>query len=233
MVSVPALILYNKDVAINFAIKGFKVLCVVDSETLNGGDIDYMNMPNFIHASVLLPPYESVAAELDHRYDEARFIYQNHLSSKECMDYLSLVALAIMKGIPIGVYFGPMEDIEGMMFPRFFFEFMYNIFGISFRGDGVDYGQLREEYIPINAEYFLLNSMIDIAGYYELMPNDMDLTPKAIYYLDNLLRPCIPFKKDQDITIADLNNFFKGMIKDCRKVGKYLICPLVRPVDAV
>ena len=233
MVPVPALILYSKEVAVTFAIRGYKVLSIMDSETLNGGDQDYTNMPNFIHASVLLPPYESIAAELDHRYEEAKFIYHNHLSSKECMDYLSLIALAIMKGIPIGVYFGPMEDIDGMVFPRFFFEFMYNIFGISFRGDGIDYGTLREEYIPINAEYFLLNDMIDIAGYYDLMPTGMDLTPKAIQYLDRILRPCIPFKREQDITIGDLNEYFKDLIKRCREAGKYLVSPFVRPVNVI
>ena len=229
MILVPAVILYRKEAAINFAFRGFRVVSIMDSETICGGDMDYNNVPNFMNASVLMPPYESISRELDQRYDDARFIYHNHLSMKECMDYIGLIALAIMKNIPIGIYFGPIEDIEGMMYPKFFFEFMYNIFGINFHGNG-EYGQLREEYIPINLEYFLLNGFIDIPSYYEMMPNDQDLTPGAITYLDSILRPCL-FKRE--ITMTDLNEYFKEQIRLCRKAGKYLVSPFVRPVDVI
>lgn len=230
MVKVPALIIYQKEAAIRFALGGYKVLSIMDSETICGGDVDYNNIPNFMNASILMPPYEAIACELDQNYDEARFHYHNHLASNECMSYISLVVLAIMKGIPIGVFFGPQEEIEGMVYPRFFFEFVYNIFGITFRGDGVDYGTMREEYIPINCEYFLLHQMIDIPGYYDMMPSGVDLTPNAIMYLDGLLRPCL-FKKE--FTMEDLNNYFKDLIAKSRAAGKYLRSPFVRPVNAI
>ena len=227
MYELPAFIMPDHHTALNFALSGYKVISLIDEEVVSDA-LD--NVPNVSHASILLPQYEAIALELDGRYDEARFMYHNWLSSKECMEYLNLMALGLMQGISIGVFFGNPEDIDGMAFPRFFLEYFYNIFGIIFsNNNGATYGSIRPEFISINLGRFLLQGLVDIPLYYSMMPDNMDLTPEAIMYLNSVLRP--PLKREA--SEMEYNEYFKNLIKKSRKAGRYLRDPIVRPENGL
>ena len=81
MVFAPAVVTQDKNLAIQYAMSGNKVV-IVDE-----GDPTFDNIPNTMNASVLLPNYESVAMELDGNQMGAHNAYMEWLNTKE--SYLS------------------------------------------------------------------------------------------------------------------------------------------------
>lgn len=213
----PAYVTNDKSVAYNYALSGNKIV-IIDED-----DKDFAGVPNTMNASILLPPYEAVARELDNDYDGAKYLYETWLCKKECMEYIELIVFALMKGIPITLYFGP--DSNEMRFPTNLLEFFFKMAGVCFANvnNPNTSGYMTKAYIPINLGNMLLNGVIDIPTFYEMMPDDADLIPDAISYLASTLRPLM----NPGSTLRDYNEYFKNLIKLSRKHGKYLHNPIL------
>lgn len=214
MLQVPAMVLDTEESVYNFAINGGKVVFITEDKHPN-----LMGLPNCLAATVLLPPYEATAFELDGNFMQARAIYEQWLMNKECMDFINLIALSIMQNIPIGLYFG--SEFNDMCYPKMLLEFFIKATGIQF-GYGLSSGIMDEQFIPINLGNFLNIELIDIPMYFKMMP-EVDITPNALAYLTNILKP--PVKPGT--TLVELNEYFKSLIKESHTAGKYLYSPII------
>lgn len=216
MIWIPAYVTNDKNTAYSYALNGNKIV-VIDED-----DRDFAGVPNTMNASILLPPYEVAARELDADYEGAKFFYEQWLCTKECMDYIHLITFALMKGIPITLYFGP--DSSNMKFPGNLLEFIYKTVGVSFAPvNSNSSGYMMKMYIPINLGNMLLNGIIDIPTFYQMMPEHADIIPDAISYLASTLRPIMK----PGSTIQDYNEYFKDSIIKSKRYGKYMHNPII------
>lgn len=215
MIQVPATVLSTPMEVYNFAVNNNgKVIFVTEDE-----EPSLQGLPNRLEASILLPPYESIAAELDGNYQQAELLYGQWLYTKECMDYINLITLAIMEGIPTALYFGP--QFEEMKFPFSLIKFFQINTGIAFGYDMVC-GMMDEQFIPINLSNFLVTEIINIPTFFSMMPVGYDILPAAISYLAESLRP--PLKPGS--SLVQMNEYFKDIIAQIHKYGKYLHNPI-------
>lgn len=215
MIQVPAFLIDNPMAVFNFSISNGKVVFITEDR-----DPNLINLPNRLDASVLLPPYEATAAELDGNLNLAEQYYAQWLSTKECMDYINLIALALMKNIPVAVYFGP--ELQEMRYPTLFMNYFIRTTGINF-GYGNQPGVMDEQFIPINLANFLSMDLIDVPEYFAMMPVGCDLPPAIIPILNYILRPMMK----PSSTIQEYNEYYKDLIKQIHESGKYLYCPIV------
>lgn len=221
MVFAPAVVTQDKNLAIQYAMSGNKVV-IVDE-----GDSTFDNVPNTMNASVLLPNYESVAMELDGNQMGAHNAYMEWLNTKECMDYMCLISLAIYRGVPIMLYFGQ-ESKEMNFMNELLFVFLSS-FGIKFGYVSADSGYANmngsiEETIMVEAfGALLIRGIIDIPTYFNMMPVWANVNPTVIGFLNGALNPFV----GANPTVEDYNAYYKRLIQQCKEVGTYLTNPII------
>jgi hypothetical protein len=215
MRQVQAMLLSSPMEVYNFTINnGGKAVFVTEDD-----EPSIRSLPNKLEASILLPPYEAIAAELDGDYATAETLYVQWLYTKECKDYINLITFAIMQGIPVGLYFG--HQIQEMRYPSVLMRFFQAYMGVTF-GNGMTLGVYDDQFTPINLGEFLLNFIIKIPDFFALMPVDCDIPPMVISYLTEALQP--PMRPGA--TLGELNEYFKGLIRQSHQCGRYVYNPI-------
>lgn len=92
------------------------------------------NYQKFIHdtnasvATVLLPPYEAIAFELEGNTQEFESQYYNYLDSKEPTEFISIILKALIDGKNILLFLTKSES--QLNYINCFMKYMYNRFGI-------------------------------------------------------------------------------------------------------
>ena len=71
-----------------------------------------------------------MSLELDGKYAEADYHYENWLCGQEPMSFIYLIALAVLKGIPIALYFD--EDTAQMRYVITLLNFIGKVTGLTF-----------------------------------------------------------------------------------------------------
>lgn len=108
------------DMANASALNGSKVLFVGE---LNRQIPDY-----FIAASVLLPPYESVSAEIDGNIDAANYIYEQYLDTSEpCFGMFATILVALYNGVNIVLYIDGGHDLSYINVLLKYFDVRYGL----------------------------------------------------------------------------------------------------------
>lgn len=113
--------------------EGATIVALVDEP----GELEYIQ--GIVTLGILLPPYESLSAELDGNKEMAASIYMEYLSSKERMDAITAVLAALHAGKSI-VFYVPEEESMNFGFVRTFMYFMAANLGV-FIGDGIGLGE--------------------------------------------------------------------------------------------
>lgn len=216
MVNIPAFIVADKQSVYNLTLSGIRVISITDDD----GKDPMINMPNYIKASILLPPYEALSLELDGKYAEADYRYENWLCGQEPMSFIYLIALAVLKGIPIALYFD--EDTAQMRYVITLLNFIGKVTGLTF-GAGTNYGSMRDEFIPINLANLMIAGLIDCQQFIMMMPVGVHLVPQAISMLINYINP--PIKHGSPIEVYD--KYFMDLIANSHQVNKPLRNPIV------
>lgn len=180
--------------------------------------------PSCLGASVLLPPYEAVSAEIDGNFALADAIYMDYLSSPACDEYLSAIIAAAMRMVPVGIYFGPEE--KDMRFTQTLINFLFGRFGLVIGVAGRVEPSIYISYLPFILAKLYSKNIIDYRTFMVEHPRaniDPNILPKLIADV----RPYVPTRE----AVKDINDYYKYFmdmlysIKDNN--NGYLIDPLV------
>lgn len=182
-----------------------------------------INHPSSLGASILLPPYEAVAEELDDNYELADTIYYSHLASDACDTYINAILAAVLTSIPIALYFGP-EEI-GMRFVKVLINYLYQAYGIVVGIEGRVVPYIEEPYLPIILSRLYINNVIDYEVFminHPLLPIDKAVISKMIVEVN----PWVP-----DTSFDGYYKYFMDTLAAIKNNGnRMLINPLIGDV---
>ena len=174
-----------------------------------------------IPASILLPPYESVMAELDDQKDVAAQIYIEYLCQKEPDMFIAAIMAALLRGVNILVYLGP--DEANMSFIGTLTQFLWNMYGI---GAGTDYNKFTINIALEPAIYCKLYfyDLINYEEFFILYPAGIKIEEYVIPKLVYEINPYVEFPSKQ--AYEDYFNGYKERVK--QNNNKILINPITR-----
>jgi hypothetical protein len=174
----------------NFIANGATVLAFVD-------EAEKYRYINCIIMGVLLPPYESLSAEIDGDANTAAVIYYSYLMSKINIIANILAALNMGKHILI---FVPAEESMNFGFVNVLLKFFLDVFGIKIcTGSGDSYEISNDPvYVSRRADALFVNDLIPFENYCMMMPPQYIPSEAAcgkimqsINYTFNSMQECI------------------------------------------
>lgn len=207
-------LLDSAELALSYSLQGGRVILITEDE-----DPRLQYIPNKLSASILLPPYDAISAELDGNLDLAQYKYYEYLSSSEPAEFISILLTAAIQNIKIGLYFG--NELKELKFPMMLMNYFYFYKGLSIGYKDLQPGFV-DNYVPPMLGDLLGRDLIGPEQFLMFMPNDMDIPDFILPALVQIFRP--PFVED-----GDYNKYFKTLISEIKSAGKYLYCPLVAP----
>ena len=184
--------------------------------------------PSVVTAGVLLPPIESIQAEIDGRYDIAEDIYNKYLQSSSPSQYLNIILAAAIRNIKIGILFG--EDEDNFKFPDVFVNYLYRMYGIVLGLTNMDgyfssvIPSIEEGFIPGDLAILYMSGIIDSEEFIMRTPVG-HLDYNAVYRLLAELTPVLD-PNDPDYYIQ-ATRYLNNYISQCKSSGKILVDPLV------
>lgn len=149
------------------------------------------NHPNSLGASILLPPYESIAAEIDGNSQVSDEIYIRHLNSSVCSQYINAILVATIARTPIAIYIGKEE--LGMRFVQIFLNYLFNVYGITVGSNSMGIiPSIDEKFLPIILNQLYLVNAIDYNVFMINYPVgyslDMSVIPKMVAEVNPLIK---------------------------------------------
>lgn len=143
---------------------------------------------NTIKSSILLPPYDSVCAELDNEVNLAIQIYIEYLSSSDVDMFICMILKALMNGSNIILY--PGHDEADMPFIPVFLQYLTNYFGIIV---GSPYEPTQYDYraFPVILNKLYLHNLIDYQTLFILYPVDAPIMENIIPKLIQDINPYV------------------------------------------
>ena len=205
----------NEDEFEEFTYTGGKVIYIVEEPNPR-----FSTHPAIITAGVLLSPIEAIQSELDGDIFKSMSIYEAYLMSSEADLYVSIIAAAAIRQIPIGIMFG--RDELNMHFPKMLIDFMYNHYGIVFGIKNKIQPYIEERYIPsILAKLYMMN-LIDYQTFMEKHPVYLPICNEAISKLAYEINPIV--KEKTHNAYAEYFEMVKKMIGENKNI--FLLDPL-------
>ena len=199
-----------------------------DEFTFTGGKVIYITEqpeskfsthPAIITAGALLPPMESIQAELDGDIIKAIAIYEDYLSKEEADPFISIIIAAAIKQIPIGIMFG--RDESNFKFPTMFIDFMYKFYGLIFGIKNKVQPSIVFEMVPIDLAKLYMMNIIDYATFMEKHP-PLPIHEMVISKMVYEIKPAVKIKDMKHF--IEYFEFIKNEIY--KNNGRYLIDPL-------
>ena len=201
----------------------------IDRFTMTGGKIIYIAdqvepkyrmHPAIVSAGILLPPIESITAELDGRLAEAELAYSNYLLREDVHQYIIILIAAAVLGTPIGIMFG--KDELNMQFPKMFIDFLYRNYGLVIGVVNTINPYIEDSYVNCDLAILYINNIIDYKAFMELHPEGYPV----LYYLvlNKMIEDVHPPVKSYEESLA----YFEMSFKNTKRNGnRVLIDPLV------
>lgn len=177
----------------NCIVNGGTVIALVDD------DVEKYRYINCAIMGVLLPPYESLSAEIDGDTQTAASIYYSYLMTKIDIIANILAALNMNKTILIHV---PVEESMNFGFVTVFTSFFLNVFGISIGNDASVQPGISNEpvFVARRADALFINGLIPFDEYCAMMPINMPPSENAcgvmmrsINYRFNSMIECVNY----------------------------------------
>lgn len=204
----------SAEMALSYSLQNGRIVMITEDE-----DPRLSFIPNKVTASILLPPYDAIEAELDGNLDIAQMKYYQYLSSQIPAEFINMILVAALQNVNIGLYFG--EQLYDLKFPMMLMDYLYNYKGLSIGYKQTPPG-LVERYMPPMLGELYGMELITAEQFLMYMPADFDIPNFILPALVQRFRPV--FVENQDY-----NKYFKDLIKDIKSAGKYLYCPIVAP----
>lgn len=200
-----------------------------DKFTFTGGKVVYIaeevdgrfaTHPAIITAGALLPPIDAIQAELDGMHEEAEIMYMNYLQNPDSLPFISILVLAAIQQVPIGLMFG--EDEMNMQFPKMFINILYRLYGLVIGIDGRLQPYIEEQYMPFDLAVLYNLNIINYEMFMTLHPL-LPIHPSVVSKMAYEEKPPV---KEKDIEhYAEYFNNVITMIRNNN--GSFLIEPLV------
>lgn len=158
--------------------------------------------PNVIPASILLPPYESVMADLDGNTEMANIEYINYLCRKEPDMFICAILAALLKGINILIYIG--KDEAEMPFVSSLIRLLYDQYGITI---GTEHHQFmyNKAYDAVIDSKLYLYELITYQDFFILYPETVMIPD---YLIPKLIVDMNPYVEVQ--TTDNYKMYFEG-----------------------
>ena len=165
--------------------------------------------PNFLKASLLLPPYEAMEYLIEDRMNEFKMVYFNFLSSPECDYFLSTIYYSLLKGNNIVIYVNNTDNI-GSKILMCLGEYTLNAFDImpEFIQYGCGMATTNNMAILSSVLYRIYNiyELIDGYEFLRLYPDNIKIDDMSILKLANELRPWL-----EEYTKESYSKFFDSL----------------------
>lgn len=159
---------------------------------------DYMNIPNSVGASILMPPYQAMMALLDNEERIFRQIYSEYLCLPEVDQMLTIITKAVYNGVNI-ILFIPSDEVD--IWVELLLYHINQKFGIIVGTKNSPFMIDNSKFINLQISCF----MYDIIGLEEIMksiPKDNYLiniiTPKVMAYYNK------PLTNDSHIFVSNI-----------------------------
>lgn len=217
MIDAQIWILETPEMCMDYACKGGKIILITDDQ-----DLRLKYIQNKLNATILLPPYPILSAELDGNVDYAREMYMQYLMTPEPDDYVTLMMAAMIQGIPLGLYFGP--ELNELKFPTFFLDYLRMRFGVVV-GWRNQMPICDEMYLPMILEILLAKGIIDHQRFLCTMPAGLEIPNLALQILIQTLNPARSMLPAEN----DYNGYFKNLVYEIKQAGRYLWDPFTEP----
>lgn len=181
-----------------------KTIAIVDEP-------DILNIPGKIGGSILLPPYEALAALVDNNYNEFEYLYIQYLSmNQSVVKFIDIILQALIVGTNI-IF---LIDSDGPKFDDVLRKLFMNSFGICIGDDKISF-QYNINALPMIFTRLYANDSINAEYFLRLYPQDAQFDQFTIRKLAYDYK--IPFTTD-----SEMNTYFKhhsiilkgGMIQD-------------------
>jgi len=140
----------------------FQIVALVD-------DQQKYQQYGFVTMGVLLPPEQSIFAEIENRYEEAEQLYLEYLNTTVIEQITALLA-ALLSGKNLMLYL-PMDESMNFKFIQVFSRFFQSMFGITIGSTAVDSSMTNDPVTMQNIANVLYSfNFIPFELYCSLMP---------------------------------------------------------------
>ena len=181
-----------------------------------------MQSPNLIPATILLPSYECVAAELDGELEIAGAIYSEYLASKEPDMFICAIITALLDpATNILLYVG--QDELNMSFINILIGYLMNEYGIII-GSSIDQFSYNIAYDAVILSKLYLYELINYEFLFTMYPAQVNIPEYIVPKLVHDMNPYLQVQTPE--AYYCYFNDFKNRIK--LNDNKFLINPIVK-----
>jgi hypothetical protein len=177
-----------------------------------------------IPASILLPPYEALEAEIDGNLEKYGYIYSAHLQTKEASEFIAVLILAVLRGANILLYI-TLDELE-LSYCNFFLAYMYNKYGIAIGTHKSPFsyeGQVNEMFDWILCNELYRFDLIKTDEYFTLFPACATIIPEYnVIKLANEINPYTNIPINHEL----YHQYFIDYINRVKQAGVVLINPI-------
>ena len=189
--------------------------CIGKCNIVRIGDEDQRLDDRFtIVGKVISPPYQALSAYLDNDINTFLSLYEQHLNSKMCVQFISILFKALMNGNNLLLY---LNNDEYEIYFGALMRHIANKYGVVI-GTPNNSFEFNPNYIHVILSYLYDFELLTVQEYLELYPQGIPLPSFVVQKLINEINPNIPNASIE--TYMEYFNNLKEMIK--RNNNKYL-----------
>lgn len=160
----------------------------------------YVEHPNSVKASILLPPIDALMADQDNNIELLRNIYYRYFVSDEVTEFMAIICAVLNKGVNIFMYV-PGEELREFSYVGILLEMISNTYGI-YIGTSQRQFAFDSRFNQYIADLLFNNNLLDINIY--MKEADFNIAAnESIIKLDMILNPPVLYK-----TIDTLRSYF-------------------------
>lgn len=159
--------------------------CKVINVTENG---IFLEHPNSIKATILLPPLDAMMADADNDINSLRNIYWSYFLSDDVTEFMAIICTVLNRGVNIFMYI-PQEEINEFSFIGILLEYIRTVYGICVGTISSQFG-FDINFTQYIADLLFNNNLLPAEEY--LQYSNISVAPiESIVKLDQYFRPCI------------------------------------------
>lgn len=196
--------------------------CKVVAITENAESINTPDLTNVSIASILLPPYQAVMAEMDGDMGTFYNLYGQHLATKEADSYICLIIAALVRGINILIYIP--KDEFGLTFTSAFMQYLQMVYGITVGTENIPCNY-NPEFNAVLCNRLYIHEFIIYEEFMVAYPANVSISVEVIPQLMFDMEGYYPPLHNEQEAVIFFNNY-KNRIK--QNNNKFLIRPIIK-----
>lgn len=159
--------------------------CKIINVTENGIFLDH---PNSIKATILLPPLDAMMADADNDINTLRNIYWSYFLSDDVTEFMAVICTVLNRGVNIFMYI-PQEEVNEFSFISILLEYIRTVYGICV-GTTINQFGFDINFTQYIADLLFNNNLLVAEEY--LQYSNISIAPiESIVKLDQYFRPYV------------------------------------------